>query len=136
MYHEWEREWQATIECRQTRLFYPYLRPEKAWEMLNSTRKIYSLLVQLETGHNFMARHQHIIDSNNGIEGTSPVCRLCDTDEETSAHILAQCTALTEIRLKYFGKENFSPPYVNLDKDAVVGFLREAPIEEMHFFLD
>ena len=135
MHMEWEREWQQWIPCKQTRLFYPTLRPEKAWEMVNSVRPIYSLLVQFETGHNFMRRHQHVIDSANGIQGTSATCRLCDTGEETSCHIISQCTELCDIRMKYFNRKYLNPPYLNLDKSALLGFLREVPIEELQFFL-
>ena len=80
-----------------------------------------------------MARHQHIIDQANGIEDTTPECRLCGTGEMTSAHILAQCTELIDIRRKFFHKDYLNPPYINLEKGALLGFLREAPIEELHF---
>ena len=132
MHQEWEREWQAWPECKQTRLFYPKLRPEHSYEVVNSSREVYSTLIQFETGHNFMARHQHIIAKNNGIEGTTPTCTLCGTGEQTSAHIIAQCHELIPLRERYFKKTFLNPPYT-LEKGAVLGFLREAPIEELHF---
>merc|ERR1712110_600527 len=46
MYLQWEREWQAWPDARQTKLFYPKLRPEHSWDILNSTRLIYSTLIQ------------------------------------------------------------------------------------------
>ena len=83
-----------------------------------------------------MPRHQHIIDKNNGIRGTTPTCTLCGTGEQTSAHILAQCTELADLRIKHFGTKYLSPPYINLEKDSLLGFLREAPIEELNFFFN
>ena len=135
MYREWEREWQAWPEAKQTKLFYPTLRPDHSFEVVNSTRRFYSTLIQLETGHNFMARHQHLIDKANGIQGTSQTCKLCGTGEQTSAHILAQCHELIPLREKYFKKPFLNPPYINLESRAVLGYLREAPIEELHFFI-
>ena len=133
---EWEREWQAEPTCKQTRLFYPGLRPDHSWQVINSVRPVFSLLIQLETGHNYMARHQHIINAAAGDEESSPVCTLCDTGEQTSAHILAQCTELADLRIKHFGTRYLSPPYINLDRSSLLGFLREAPIEELNFFLN
>merc|ERR1712110_908790 len=138
MHLQWQREWQAEPTCRQTRLFYPYLRPEHSWEIISSSRLIYSTFVQFETGHNFMARHQHLIDSNQKdyTGGSTPTCRLCGTDEQTSAHIIAQCHTLIQLRVKYFKTEFLNPPYINLEKRALLGFLREAPIEELHYFIE
>ena len=132
--NDWEPEWQReTWETRQTRMFYPYLRPKHSWEMLNQARPIYSVLVQLETGHNYMKRHEHIIAKNNGIRGTDPICSLCGEGEESSAHILAECTALKYNRLKYFNCMWFQPPYVNLDMKSVINFLREANMEALNW---
>ena len=82
-----------------------------------------------------MARHQHLINSAAGDETSSPVCTLCGTGEQTSAHILAQCTELGDLRMSFFGTRYLSPPYNNLDKSSLLGFLREAPIEELNFFI-
>ena len=93
------------------------------------------MLIQLETGHNYMARHQHIINSAAGDEESTPVCTLCGTGEQSSAHILAECTELADLRVSFFGTPVLLQPYINLDKSSVLGFLREAPIEELNFFI-
>ena len=136
MYRKWEIGWQQEPTCTQTRNFYPFLRPQHSWEMINSIRPIYSMLIQLETGHNYMARHQHLINKSAGDDESTPVCTLCGSGEQTSAHILAECTELAEIRLKHFGISYLLPPYINLDRSSLLGFLREAPIEELNFFLN
>ena len=138
MLRDWEKDWQTDVgETKQTRLFYPYLRPKHSWEVLNQMRPIYSLLIQLETGHNYMARHQHIIAENNKPPNapsmTDPTCTLCGTDEETSAHILAQCKALEHLRVKHFKSRWLSPPYTGLEIKSVIGFLKEANMEAFCF---
>ena len=93
------------------------------------------MLVQLETGHNFMARHQNFVNRAHGDEESTPTCTLCDEGEQTSAHVLAECTALAELRTKHFGLSVLLPPFINLDRSSLLGFLREAPIEELNFFI-
>ena len=94
------------------------------------------MLIQLETGHNYMARHQHLINEAAGDEESSPVCTLCGTGEQTSAHILAECSELANLRTSFFGVPHLFPPYDNLDRSSLLGFLREAPIEELNFFIN
>ena len=138
MIRDWEKDWQADVnETKQTRLFYPYLRPKHSWEVMNQLRPIFSLLIQFETGHNYMARHQHIIAENNkppdAPSVTDPTCTLCGSDEETSAHILAQCKALEDLRIKYFKNRWLSPPYIGLEMKAIINFLKEANLEALNF---
>ena len=84
-----------------------------------------------------MARQQHIIDVTNEVENpTDPICTLCQDGEQTSQHILGECGALNELRFKYFNSYQLQPPFVNLKKGALIGFLREAPIDEVQFFFE
>ena len=39
----------------------------------------------------------------------SPLCRRCGAEEETSAHILCDCEALTSLRHVYLGSSFFDP---------------------------
>ena len=80
-----------------------------------------------------MARHQHFIDRK--IDPTStPTCTLCGTDQETSTHILAQCDALEEARMRHFGQKWLSPPYNKLKTSKIIEFLKEVPLEGIEFF--
>ena len=84
-----------------------------------------------------MARHQHIINLANGFDlGDGPICSLCKLDPMTSQHILGECGALNEIRFKHFGCFQLEPPFTALKKSALVGFLREAPVDELRFFIE
>ena len=84
-----------------------------------------------------MARHQHIIAEKNKKPGapstTDPTCTLCGEGQESSAHILAECTKLRHLRLKYFSCEWLQPPYVNLDMKSVIGYLEEANMDALNF---
>jgi len=35
--------------------------------------------------------------------GNDPLCKKCDTEEETSVHILCECEALDSLRYTYLG---------------------------------
>ena len=54
----------------------------------------------------------------------------------SSFHILAECGALNHIRFKHFGYYQLSLPFTNLSRGAIVSFLREAPIDELQFFIE
>ena len=135
---KWKTEWdEYAPEGRQTRHFFPHgPRPKFAHEVLNSGRPAYSTLCQLITGHNYMNRHQHIIDVANRRQGDGPDCTLCNEGPMSSQHILGECAALNSIRQKHFQQLQLEPPFNNLAKSALVGFCREAPITELRFFIE
>jgi len=41
--------------------------------------------------------------------GNDPMCRKCDTEEETSVHILCECEALASFRYIYLGSFFLDP---------------------------
>jgi hypothetical protein len=52
----------------------------------------------LRTGHNTLRRHLHLMGLID-----SPLCRNCEEQDETSAHILCRCKALASLRHAYLG---------------------------------
>ena len=70
----------------------------KSFEMLRLGRRIVSVMVQIITGHNFLKRHDSLVNKDDDNE-----CRLCLEDTETSFHIVAECPALAEPRLRTLG---------------------------------
>ena len=97
---------------------------------------MFSLMVQILTGHNYMKRHQHIIDTANGDDSEGPICNLCNAGEMTSFHILGECGPLNDLREKCFGFPQISPENLyKLSKKALVQFLRGAPVDELQFFI-
>ena len=133
---QWIEDWSAEPTCRQTKHWFPYPRPDISFKILRTQRRIYSVLVQIMTGHNYMQRHQHLIDTTNGVEGDGPTCLLCKQGEMTSEHIIGQCEELIGIRIKHFTEIELKPPFINLSLAAVIGFLREVPIVALQFFLE
>ena len=136
MHSYWEQLWIDEPTCRQTKHFFPTLRPEFSNEIMNLKRKEYSAMIQVMTGHNYMARHQNIIDVANRVEDTSPTCPLCNEGEQSSQHVIGECGMLSHIRFKYFNMYFISPPFTNLSRTALVGYLKELPIGELQFFLE
>ena len=112
---------------------FPSLNTKQSWDILTQPRLLYSLLVQFETGHNYMARHQHFIDRKFD-PASQPTCTLCGKDQETSAHILAQCEELEHAHMRHFGQKWLSPPYNKLKTNKILGFLKEVPLEGIEFF--
>ena len=78
----------------------------------------------------------YTIDTANGEEGEDPICDLCGDGEQTSQHIIGECGALTQLRLKYFNAPFLLPPFVSLKRSALTGFLREVPVDAIRFFVE
>ena len=145
-YSEWERVWweerhHKLTRTRQTRMFFPYLRPKFSFQLINHHREIYSMLVQLITGHNYAKRHQFFIDVARGeadpiLDKDKKLCTLCGEAEESSHHILAECSRLMPLRLQIFGTHVLTPPFVSLKSSQLVSFLRGIPLEALKFFVD
>jgi hypothetical protein len=53
----------------------------------------FRVVIGLLTGHNTLRRHLYIMGLSN-----KPICRKCDTEEETSVHIMCECDALASLR--------------------------------------
>ena len=119
----WDDLWTHLDQCRQTKQWFPHPEPKKTFQLMRSSRTEFSALVQLITGFNFLRRHSALVDKTD-----ENMCRLCDEDEETSFHIMAECSVLATIRLAHFGHPVLSVP-LKWSKSRVVGFLREASID-------
>ena len=118
----WQQYWLSRPDCRQTKLWMPEISKKHSFELLRLTRKQLSVMVQLITGHNFMKRHEALVNSNDDSE-----CRLCLEDDETSIHVIAECPALAEARLRCFGQAFRTTPLQWTSKE-VASFISEASI--------
>jgi hypothetical protein len=56
------------------------------------------VVICLLTGHNTLRRHLYIMGLSNNF-----ICRKCDTEEETSVHILCECEALASLECARLG---------------------------------
>jgi hypothetical protein len=62
------------------------------------------VVIGLLTGDNTLRRHLYIVGLSN-----NPTCRKCDTEEETSFHVLCQCEALASLRHTYLSSFFLDP---------------------------
>ena len=115
----WTTQWQARSDCRQTKIWFPTPNTRVSAKLVTRGRLPFSELVQTLTGHNFLNRHQHVIDPD-----ASGECRLCMEDDESSWHVVAECPALARTRLSVFGSHALEAP-PNWSPNQLARFLRE-----------
>ncbi len=118
----WQAEWDARKDCRQTKQWFPYIDKKRSFDMRRATRKQLSWMIQLITGHNFMKRHEALVQ-----EGGDSECRLCMEDDESSYHVVAECPALAVQRQMIFGKTFLAQPLLWSIK-RLTSFVLEASI--------
>ena len=109
------------MDCRQTKLWFDAADKGASFQILQLGRERFSEIVQLITGHNFMLRHRAIIG-----EPVPSICRLCEEDEESSFHVIAECPALAVLRHQILGEQFLKAPLHWSCKFAT--FLREGKI--------
>ncbi|MEO0337460.1 MAG: ribonuclease H family protein, partial [Pseudomonadota bacterium] len=121
----WQQRWDQRLDCRQTKQWMPQISKSSSFEILGLGRKPLSWLVQLITGHNFMKRHEALVNGTTDNE-----CRLCLEDEETSFHCIAECPALARPRQEIFGTPFQTTP-LQWSVTQVVSFVRETSIDSL-----
>ena len=127
IHKRWMTSWTARTDCRQTKQWFPEVDSKKAFQIINMDRPQFSRMCQLITGHNYMRRHEGLV---NHLEGEQLLCRLCGEEEETSYHIIGECDALATQRLANFGLITQSHRLV-WSLSQVSGFIREANLEDL-----
>ena len=105
MRQQWTTRWQQRADCRQTKIWFPEPHMGKTAELLGKSRLEVSSLVQCITGHNFLRKHEALIDSGESLDS----CRYCEEDSvpESSFHVVGECRAFNEVRHAIF-----QAPYV------------------------
>jgi hypothetical protein len=78
--------------------------PTAKTKLLSFNKTQSRVITSLLTGHNILRRHLHLIGLTN-----SPLCRRCEEEDETSAHILCECEALVSLRHVYLGSFFLDP---------------------------
>ena len=83
------------------------------------------------TGHNFLKKHQAIINKTD-----NNLCGFCEdgVSKESSEHIMSHCSKFATLRQILFNDPYPQPPYTNLSFEQVVNFLKMAKINthELH----
>ena len=124
---KWSKAWNAYKEARQTKIWFPIPDIKKSLQLLDMNRDNLSRLVQFLTGHNNLKRHRNIQNGVNDPES----CRLCQEDEESSYHVIAECPAMQYFRRKIFQTPTLLPDPLVWSVMQVTRFLRESPIGDM-----
>jgi ribonuclease HI len=107
-YKKWAKAWNSYTEARQTKIWFPKPDVKKSSILLKMDRYNLSQMVQFLTGHNKLKRHKNIQDRVDNFYS----CRLCEEDEESSFHVIAECPAMQTHRSKVFKTQgNRKLPY-------------------------
>ena len=118
--------------CNQTNNFLPKINYKFSKNLLlgGTDRLLYSIALQLVSGHNYLLEHE------SRIKGfPSQNCRLCsepDSKEDTE-HIMSQCNALAYVRFRTLAHPFPPKPWTYIPIWRVLSFLREAPIQFLPF---
>ena len=107
MYDSWLRNCSSLIPCRQTREFFPSPKECPSATILDCSRKLLGLRIQLFTGHNRLNYHQFRIG-----RADSQQCRLCGEASETSDHLVWHCRTLSRNRMDYWTDNMTNPPTI------------------------
>ena len=106
LYKEWGRRWNKSVQCWQTKLFFPDPNPKASKFLIKLDRNHLSMAVRFLTGHNFLNRHNKLLNPNLNI---SKLCRNCGEEEETSDHIINRCPQYGLHRYGLHGKTESNP---------------------------
>ena len=95
--------WQELSGCRQAKYFLPGFDLVRARCALRLSRKDLRILIGIFTGHADVNRHLCIMGASQ-----DSICPLCQEDENTSLHFIAQCNALVLLRKQILGDYTIS----------------------------
>lgn len=93
-----EKWWTSTPGCRQSKEAMPSLDRKLTKRLLRLDRDGLRLVSGTITGHCPLNKHFHTLGITD-----SPLCRACMEAEETVAHVLLECTGVTQIREEILG---------------------------------
>ena len=94
----WASRWNNLRQCRQTKIWFQHPSKADSKVLLKQNRETFSRLVRWITGHNFLKRHNAIIDPEN----PDAICRFCELEKETSSHLITDCEVLCHLRQECF----------------------------------
>ena len=95
----WNQEWKSSTMFRQSKIFFPELKPKHSECLTRLGRYMLGQTVQLLVGHNMLNYHRHLI-----CKDIDPLCRLCGEENEDSFHLIGECPVLFEKRAQIFHK--------------------------------
>ena len=96
----WLERWTSKSNkefCKQTKIWFPKVNEKLSKHLINLNKLSLGRVVQGITGHNFLMRHETLINP-----GKASACRLCQKAEETFWHLIGECEALYTLRVNIF----------------------------------
>jgi ribonuclease HI len=103
---KWTDRWKSVTTARQTKIFFPQPNPTLSKKLLSLDRETFGQAFRWISGHNYLLRHCNLL---HPAHFPNPACRLCNSEPETSSHLLLDCPANSTLRRKIFG-EFLLPP--------------------------
>ena len=97
----------------------------KSNRLIKAGRELYSQAVRRITGHNFLRRHNALTEYVD----TSPLCRYCGDQAETSGHIITECEAFWKERGDSFLSYWLDPQSPTWRPEQLLKFLSLETIE-------
>ena len=129
----WSFMWMQQNTCRQSKDFFPKVDYSRSFELLTLTRKQWSKIVALMTGHCGLARHLFLCSDPFDEESTPPTCPRCEEDDDTARHYFSQCPALYRIRQEIFGHAFMEPPFDDLKINKILQFMSRSKVQAMQW---
>ena len=106
-------------ECRQTKNWFPHIDRARSYKILTCNRLQWGKLNQFMTGHNFLKRHNNVVDPNE-----APTCDLCDFGYiQDTEHIVAECPYFLGLRCDLFNQHLLVPPFDDIPIGKLLTFL-------------
>ena len=96
---KWATRWREISGHRQSKLWLSTPSSEMAKGFICLERQDLGRAVQFITGHGWLRRHCHVVDSS-----VDPTCRLCLEDDEEPAHLFWECPAIASERRDILGR--------------------------------
>ena len=123
------KRWTESSDYRQTKIWLPALNLAVSKQIVALPRKTLSTVVNLITGHNWLNYHNVKIHQ----EG-SPLCRLCQLEDETAIHVLAECEVLWQQRARHFVYPFLSTTKPGWTLASITGFIEESSVQVFHLW--
>ena len=118
----WQNEWDAYNEGRQSKLFLQG--PDtKFKQLLFYGRETISKLIRFITGHSFMKVHNNIVKYGTKFHGQDNTCQLCEEGEDNRHHIVTECPVLDNPRIDIFGSRVLPQNFTHWKLPSMVEFL-------------
>ena len=122
----WDERWTNLNEARQTKIWWPCTNRMRSKRIFMLNRQDLGLSVQMIAGHNFLRRHEGLINP-----GADKSCRFCEEEEETSWHLIGECPSFWRKRWESFGAVDLEfPPVWKIHQFQ--SFLRKVKMTEIN----